>query len=338
METVLEQYLQGTSFSAIQMDLALSLAAATESVDQDTLSAWVALVMLTLEELQVQRPPPSPCSQRPSGLDTNVVASSNTNMVADGASPDQARFLQGMREFVRQTLGLHYASGYTVQRLTGLQRLVAGEAGAQPGGAQAVMQQYSRLVLLTVEVVEAMRLPHTPPRPQTQGRAAPAAASAAGSTPSPSRSSSSSTSAPASTSTPDSDGASPAGDDDANEAVTPEPSVAAPSGYTFAFQQQPQGCALAQALSQAAEVHASGPRAAGDAGAEAASAVAAARRAPVPPVPHPERALAVRLLVSLMAAVQGSRSALQRYDWGVVVAMTGGRLSIPSDHQVAVLQ
>ena len=45
---------------------------------------------------------------------------------------------------------------YTLDRLRGLQSLVQQEGG---GAVQRVMQQYTRLVLLTVEVVAALGLP-----------------------------------------------------------------------------------------------------------------------------------------------------------------------------------
>ncbi len=101
------------------------------------MSAWVALVMLTLQELGIKgvsgwkgeirlsaesglltlRPPPQP----PSPLEA-----------ASGISEDQARFLQGMRAYVQQTLTL-YDQGYTLDKLRGLQSLVQN-VSQRPGG------------------------------------------------------------------------------------------------------------------------------------------------------------------------------------------------------------
>jgi hypothetical protein len=134
VESVVEAYLSGQSYNSIQMDIKLATLGSSSNESDDVLPAWVALVILTLQELGV--------------------ASASALVEAD-ASEDQARFLQGMRGFVKQSLSM-YDQGYTLERLRSLQSTVQR---AQGGAAAQVMQEYTRMVLLTVEVAASAGLP-----------------------------------------------------------------------------------------------------------------------------------------------------------------------------------
>ncbi|GAX76673.1 hypothetical protein CEUSTIGMA_g4119.t1 [Chlamydomonas eustigma] len=144
VESVLEIYISGQSFASTQIALKIATFSGPTSSgspilsapDEDVIAAWVALIMLTLQELGIPGP---------------------TDLVEAGATEEQTRFLQGMRAYVKHTL-IMYDNGYTLERLRGLQSMVQQEDG---GAVQRVMQQYTRLVLLTVEVVASMRLPCT---------------------------------------------------------------------------------------------------------------------------------------------------------------------------------
>lgn len=134
VESVVEAYLSGQSYNSIQMDIKLATLGSSSNESDDVLPAWVALVILTLQELGV---------------------ASASELVESDASEDQARFLQGMRGFVQQSLKM-YDQGYTLERLRSLQSTVQREQG---GAAALVMQEYTRMTLLTVEVAAASGLP-----------------------------------------------------------------------------------------------------------------------------------------------------------------------------------
>eukprot|EP00197_Chlamydomonas_leiostraca_P013400 CAMPEP_0202879426 /NCGR_PEP_ID=MMETSP1391-20130828/33579_1 /ASSEMBLY_ACC=CAM_ASM_000867 /TAXON_ID=1034604 /ORGANISM="Chlamydomonas leiostraca, Strain SAG 11-49" /LENGTH=482 /DNA_ID=CAMNT_0049561765 /DNA_START=63 /DNA_END=1508 /DNA_ORIENTATION=+ len=107
----------------------------------EELVAWVAMVVLVARQLGV------PQAQAAGG--------------AGRADSESERFLSGMAGFVGQALGL-YAGGYNLERLAALQAVVS--QGAPQGGAQAVMQQYTRIAVMTAEVLVACGLA-TRPRP-----------------------------------------------------------------------------------------------------------------------------------------------------------------------------
>ncbi|KAJ9520345.1 hypothetical protein QJQ45_030319 [Haematococcus lacustris] len=79
-------------------------------------------------------------------------------------------YLQGMQGFVVQALGM-YRSGYSLERLTALQAAVS--QGAPPGGVQAMMQQYTRIVVLTLEILAALGLAPSAPASLTSPTATP---------------------------------------------------------------------------------------------------------------------------------------------------------------------
>ncbi|GFH05887.1 uncharacterized protein HaLaN_00425, partial [Haematococcus lacustris] len=85
-------------------------------------------------------------------------------------SPETDRYLQGMQGFVVQALGM-YRSGYSLERLTALQAAVS--QGAPPGGVQAMMQQYTRIVVLTLEILAALGLGPSAPASLTSPTATP---------------------------------------------------------------------------------------------------------------------------------------------------------------------
>lgn len=113
------------------------------------LTQWVALVMLTLEELGV---PQDLLEARMQGVAT---ASLDCGDSPDPRVSKKSPYLQGMLSYVQQTLGMH-ESGTTLAMMSGLQDLVRS---ADTPPTVLLMQQYTRLVLLTVEVVAMLQLP-----------------------------------------------------------------------------------------------------------------------------------------------------------------------------------
>ncbi|KXZ54251.1 hypothetical protein GPECTOR_5g341 [Gonium pectorale] len=185
VEVLLELYREGRSFEEVQLSIKLAAqggtrrgvqaasaeagavddggarsSASAEAIarlpllqgqDEDVLVSWVALVFLTLEELGVPRagagqPPP----QQPGpGL-------------AGGGMAAGSAYLRGMLGYVRQTLGM-YDEGQTLAIVAGLQGLVQQTTAAATSPFLLLMQQYTRLVLLTVEVTAAAGLPTVRP-------------------------------------------------------------------------------------------------------------------------------------------------------------------------------
>ncbi|GLI62381.1 hypothetical protein VaNZ11_005000 [Volvox africanus] len=150
--------------------------------EEDVLVSWVALVFLTLEELEVPRVRMQQ-QQQPreeeelagagaSGRGGDMGVGKGSGSMAAGNT-----YLRGMLGYVRQTLGM-YDEGQTLARVAGLQGLVQQSSGAS-SPFLVLMQQYTRLVLLTVEVVAAaglptvrpLRLPETVLRPSGYSRA-----------------------------------------------------------------------------------------------------------------------------------------------------------------------
>ncbi|KAF5832314.1 hypothetical protein DUNSADRAFT_11823 [Dunaliella salina] len=69
---------------------------------------------------------------------------------------DSRSFLEGMRGFALQALDMYTKEGYSLTRLIGWQVTVS--KGMPPGSAQQIMQQYTRIVILTCEVLAAKGL------------------------------------------------------------------------------------------------------------------------------------------------------------------------------------
>lgn len=103
-----------------------------DAMAEDVLVTWLAIICLTLSEIGV-----SPGAQE----------------------AEQSPYLQGMAGMVKQNIK-QYDDGYTLQSISAIQALARqGEGGQPPSPFIVLMQQYTRLVLLTLEVAAALRLP-----------------------------------------------------------------------------------------------------------------------------------------------------------------------------------
>ncbi|KAG2431579.1 hypothetical protein HXX76_009593 [Chlamydomonas incerta] len=148
--------------------------------EEDVLVSWVALVFLTLEDLGVPRDK-EPADAAPGAGAAGAGTSAGPGSAASGgvgagggvgAMASSSTYLRGMLGYVRQTLGM-YDEGQTLARVAGLQGLVQQSTSAATSPFLFLMQQYTRLVLLTVEVVAAsglhterpLRAPETITRP-----------------------------------------------------------------------------------------------------------------------------------------------------------------------------
>ncbi|PNW78658.1 hypothetical protein CHLRE_09g388050v5 [Chlamydomonas reinhardtii] len=146
-----------------------------QTQEEDVLVSWVALVFLTLEDLGVPRDKEPADARRdvaPGAAAAGLGATSGPGAAAPGGGmglgvgagglgsmASSSTYLRGMLGYVRQTLGM-YDEGQTLARVAGLQGLVQQSSGAATSPFLFLMQQYTRLVLLTVEVVAASGL-HT---------------------------------------------------------------------------------------------------------------------------------------------------------------------------------
>jgi len=100
---------------------------------------------------------------RPRGIDGQAEdleeqqgqASRNLEEEAAGALNSRSH-LEGMRGFALQALDMYTKEGYSLTRLIGWQATVS--KGMPPGSAQQIMQQYTRIVILTCEVLAAKGL------------------------------------------------------------------------------------------------------------------------------------------------------------------------------------
>ena len=126
-------------------------------MDQDILLSWMLLIMLTADQLGVERPSSSstaPASQ-PSTSD------SSTSTSTEPASTITTKFtneMAGLLGFVKQTLQQYSELEYTLSRVQFLQAAASQESQGQSQFLE-LMQQYTRLVMITIEVVAALKLP-----------------------------------------------------------------------------------------------------------------------------------------------------------------------------------
>ncbi|KAG2490115.1 hypothetical protein HYH03_011421 [Edaphochlamys debaryana] len=130
-----------------------------QSQDEDVLASWVALVFLTLDELGVPRDLVSSASDSsaPTSYSGAGPAISVAGPGGGGGKSEGSTYLRGMLGYVRQTLGM-YDEGQSLTAVAGLQGLVQQSSNAASSPFLLLMQQYTRLVLLTVEVVAAAGL------------------------------------------------------------------------------------------------------------------------------------------------------------------------------------
>ncbi|PNH04456.1 hypothetical protein TSOC_009377, partial [Tetrabaena socialis] len=129
---------------------------------EDVLVSWLALVFLTLQELGVPRDREQQQQQQGEAegqqqASTAAPGVRGGGMAGASGMAGGSAYLRGMLGYVRQTLGM-YDEGQTLARVAGLQGLVMQASSSASSPFLQLMQQYTRLVLLTVEVVAAAGL------------------------------------------------------------------------------------------------------------------------------------------------------------------------------------
>lgn len=187
----LQLYARGATADDVQ--LALSFAGLQSSGarmgedERDVLISWVALVFMTAEEVGFsagsrQQPGPGrPASEQPQDVSAADAsdAEGNTSSISstgDGSSEsstsstsvpgkrsagsDGSAISLGMRRFVKQAVR-QFAGGTRLSDLMELQ--AAGGSGRQVPPSVLLMQQNTRLIILTLEVLEESGTPLRPP-------------------------------------------------------------------------------------------------------------------------------------------------------------------------------
>ncbi|MEW5298543.1 MAG: hypothetical protein WDW36_001655 [Sanguina aurantia] len=148
VDTVLQLYLSGNSLSDIQLTLRMGNCTSTppplSTEEEDVLVTYLSIIVLTLEELGVQQQGYLTPSQQ------------EQQQMLELRRAGRSEYLGGMAGFVTVALK-GYDEGSSLAGVGGLQALTRQSTPGQQ--SLLLMQLYSRLVLITVEVVAAEGLP-----------------------------------------------------------------------------------------------------------------------------------------------------------------------------------
>ncbi|BDA50302.1 hypothetical protein COCOBI_15-4310 [Coccomyxa sp. Obi] len=139
VESLLEMHLEG--FTLADMEVMLSLARLesggrlVEPLEQEILLSWCAMVMLTLETVGLPRRP----------------YAEERRKKREARGEQKGRMELGMQGFVAQIIDM-YRRGFDAKRMLLQQSLAQEEDGAVSQGT-SIMQQNTRLIILTLEVL-----------------------------------------------------------------------------------------------------------------------------------------------------------------------------------------
>lgn len=183
VETVLDAYTSGANVDTLQTSLQLMNIQQGGSLlqpqDENILLSWIILVMLAARDVGVPVAPPeqdtatnesSPANmslqQSPqeepaasSGPVEGSSAGAQPSSASDGISISFSREVMGLLQFVKQASKLWFDEGYNVQQLQSLQATVAADHSQGQSQFLQMMQQYTRLVIITLEVIAGCKLP-----------------------------------------------------------------------------------------------------------------------------------------------------------------------------------
>ncbi|KAF8072660.1 aspS [Scenedesmus sp. PABB004] len=173
VESVLDAYSGGERVDGLHMGLTLANAQAggtlLSPVDEDLLLSWVIVVMLAAQVVGLRSAPAGaggagaqPGGAQPGGAqpgDGGGGGGDAAAAAAAGVSEAHSRQVLGLLSFVKSAAKLYFDEGYTVTRLQGLQAAVASDPGQGRSAALVMMQQYTLLVIIALEVAAAARLP-----------------------------------------------------------------------------------------------------------------------------------------------------------------------------------
>jgi hypothetical protein len=165
VESVLDAFTCGASVDGLATSLQLKNmqqgGGLLQPTDQDILLSWIILIMLTAQEVGVPRTTGDAAQQQPEqpSSEGGGAPSDAAAAAAAGITQSFSREVLGLLTFVKQAARLYFEEGYSVARLQSLQATVAADPGQGQSQALQMMQQYTRLVVITLEVAACARLP-----------------------------------------------------------------------------------------------------------------------------------------------------------------------------------
>lgn len=167
VEHVLDCYTRGHSIDELQTALQLKNVQQNGELldpsEQDILLSWIIMVMLTAKEVGIAVVTAE--QQRTSQSDVNDGSSSKADAAqspnaTENLSKQYSAQAQGLLQFVKQATKLYFQEGYTLQQLQGLQATVSSDPTQSMSQFGQLMQLYTRLVFITLEVAASSGL-HT---------------------------------------------------------------------------------------------------------------------------------------------------------------------------------
>ncbi|GAB4814423.1 hypothetical protein N2152v2_001469 [Parachlorella kessleri] len=303
VETVVQMYRAGYTLDDVKLSISLGGleygGQLLSPLHEDLLLSWVAIVMMTLKQVGVP-------------LSNEGAARLQTRGGSGELTEGSSRMTRGMQNFVKQIFTL-YLNGTDLYRLQLAQsmagnapKMEGGEGGEGPSPAMQIMQQNTRLVIITLEVVKGMGLPTEVALTQSPAPSAgPAAAAAAA--------------AGSSASASEAGAAEEEGSDseDAEDADAPSSSISSspfgqfgPVGYIPSFlppahgSLRVPGAAVASIAASAHPARSSGSSSDGG-GSSNCKVEGAAGTGESVSLQEQQRAAAVRLLIGFMGAAMG---------------------------------
>jgi hypothetical protein len=159
VETVLDSYTRGENVDEVQTAVQLKNMQQNSELlnpqDQDLLLSWIIMVMLTAKDVGVAQPQQQQDSQQPS----SSAGEEQQQQPVAGISQQYSAQALGLLQFVKQSTKLYFEEGYSVQQLQSLQAAVSSDPEQGRSQFLQVMQQYTRLVIITLEVAAACGVP-----------------------------------------------------------------------------------------------------------------------------------------------------------------------------------
>jgi hypothetical protein len=144
--------------------------------DENLLLSWIILVMLAAQEVGIPLAAPAEAADAPeSGVQQQQPAAGKAETTSDPAAAGEAppaaagaaaggissafsREVMGLLQFAKQAAKLWFDEGYNVQKLQSLQATVASDPAQGQSQVLVMMQQYTRLVIIALEVAAACKL------------------------------------------------------------------------------------------------------------------------------------------------------------------------------------
>lgn len=146
VETVLDSYTRGENVDGLQTALQLRNMQQNGDLlnpqDQDLLLSWIIMVMLTAKEVDLAQHPQQESQEQ----------QQQEQQEGAGISTQYSAQVLGLLQFVKQAEKLYFEEGYSVQKLQGLQAAVSSDPSQGRSQFLEVMQLYTRLVIITLEV------------------------------------------------------------------------------------------------------------------------------------------------------------------------------------------